>query len=371
MNIEKGTLLIVDDIPTNLKVLFSYLKELGFKVRVARDGEDAIAQVTHAKPDLILLDVMMPKMDGFETCRRLKNSEETRHIPIIFMTAKTEIVDKVKGFELGAVDYVTKPIQQEEVLARITAHLTIQKQHKLLQQKNKEIEIKNLELQKHNDELEAFAHTVAHDLKNPVNVIMGYTEYLKNDLTSVINSEAMNILCDTHQAGKNIVNIIDALLLLASVRQQEVIMTPLDMYDIVTRVQKRLDLMIKEFKGEVTLASELPIALGYAPWIEEVWMNYISNGLKYGGHPPHLELGATMQDKQVKFWARDNGEGLNSEKQSKLFIPFTRISQVRVEGHGLGLSIVQRILSKCGGQVGVESQLGQGSSFYFTLPASS
>jgi len=371
MNIEKGTLLIVDDIPTNLKVLFSYLKELGFKVRVARDGEDAIAQVTHSQPDLILLDVMMPKMDGFETCRRLKACEATSHIPIIFMTAKTEIVDKVKGFELGAVDYVTKPIQQEEILARITAHLTIRNQHKLLQQQNQEIEAKNTELQLHNAELEAFAHTVAHDLKNPVNVILGYTKMLEEDLSSVINAESMDMLCKTHQAGRNIVNIIDALLLLASVRQQEVVMTPLDMYDIVTHVQKRLDLTIKEFQGKVTLASEWPTALGYAPWIEEVWMNYISNGLKYGGHPPCLELGATMQeDKQVRFWARDNGQGLNPEKQNKLFIPFTRISQVRVEGHGLGLSIVQRILSKCGGQVGVESKVGQGSSFYFTLPTS-
>ncbi len=371
MNAEKATLLIVDDIPTNLKVLFVYLKELGFKVRVARDGKDAITQVDRAKPDLILLDVMMPEMNGFETCKHLKSNEETAHIPIIFMTAKSEVVDKVKGFDLGAVDYVTKPIQQEEVLARITAHLTIQKQHKLLQQKNLEIELKNLELQKHNSELEAFSHTVAHDLKNPVSIIMGYTEYLKNDLATVIDSNAMDVLCETNQAGKNIVNIIDALLLLASVRQQEVTMTPLNMNDIIVRVKKRLELMIKEFKGEVTLAAEWPTALGYAPWIEEVWMNYISNGLKYGGNPPNLELGATVQEKQIKFWIRDNGDGLNQEKQSKLFIPFTRISQVRVEGHGLGLSIVQRIISKCGGQVGVESQVDQGSSFYFTLPITS
>jgi two-component system sensor histidine kinase/response regulator len=370
MNTEKGTLLIVDDIPTNLKVLFSYLKGLDFKVRVARDGEDALAQVAYAQPDLIILDVMMPKMDGFEACRRLKADEKTRHIPIIFMTAKSETVDKVKGFELGAVDYVTKPIQQEEVIARITAHLLIRNQHKLLQQKNSEIESKNAELQQQNDELEAFAHTVAHDLKNPVNVISGYSELLIEDLSSTIDTASLEMLQKTHRAGQNIVNIIDALLLLASARQQVVEMTPLNMIDIVTNVQHRLDLMIEEYQGEIILSSEWPTALGYAPWIEEVWTNYISNGLKYGGRPPRLELGTTQQENgQIRFWVRDNGQGISSEEQDKLFVPFTRISQARVEGHGLGLSIVQRVVSKCGGEVGVESQIGQGSTFYFTLSA--
>jgi signal transduction histidine kinase len=356
MKIPTGTLLIVDDIPTNLKVLFEYLKSLGFKVRIAKNGENALAQVAISLPDLILLDVMMPKMDGFEVCRRLKADEKTRDIPVIFMTAKTETVDKVKGFDLGAVDYVTKPIQQEETLARINAHLTIRNLQKSLQHQNQE--------------LEAFAHSVAHDIKNPVNVITNYTEMLIEDLETTLTPESLMMLQSSHEAAHNIVNIIDALLLLASTRQQQVDMEVLNMGEIVAQVQFQLTKMINDFKGEIVTASKWPAALGYAPWIAEVWANYLSNALKYGGHPPQLELGATpLENQRIKFWIRDNGTGLTPEQQSQLFVPFSRISQARVKGHGLGLSIVQRIVTKCGGQVGIESEVEQGCTFYFTLPA--
>jgi len=141
------------------------------------------------------------------------------------------------------------------------------------------------------------------------------------------------------------------------------------MGEIVSQVQSRLSYMIKEYQGDIVIPTQWPIAQGYAPWIEEVWTNYISNALKYGGIPPRLELGASHDgNSHLRFWVHDNGQGLSHEQQSQLFVPFTRIGQVRVEGHGLGLSIVQRIVEKCGGQVGVESEVDQGSRFYFTLP---
>ena len=113
-----------------------------------------------------------------------------------------------------------------------------------------------------------------------------------------------------------------------------------------------------------------PIASGYAPWIEEVWVNYVSNAIKYGGRPPHIELGATRQaNDTIRFWVRDNGGGLTLEEQSRLFTAFTRLHQARAKGHGLGLSIVKRIIEKLGGTVGVESEIGAGSTFYFILPA--
>jgi PAS domain S-box-containing protein len=134
--INQGIIVIVDDKPTNLGVLFDFLTDSGFKVLVAQDGESAIQKVEYAHPDLILLDIMMPGIDGFETCRRLKENPATRHIPVIFMTALSDTVDKVKGFNLGAVDYVTKPVQQEEVKARVATHLTIRNLQKQLQQQN-------------------------------------------------------------------------------------------------------------------------------------------------------------------------------------------------------------------------------------------
>jgi two-component system sensor histidine kinase/response regulator len=365
INTDKDTLLIVDDVPANLKVLFTYLRDLGFKLCVAENGEDAIEQVPYAEPDLILLDVMMPGIDGFETCRRLKANKETHSIPVIFMTALSDTVNKVKGFEIGAVDYITKPIQPEEVLARITTHLTLRQQQQTLEQQK-------LELQQQNSELDAFSHTVAHDLKNPLNTIFGLSGLLTEDIDDLSKSETLKYLKIIEQAGIKMFNIIDAMLLLASARNQEAPIEMLNMSEIITQVQERLAQMIEEYQGEIIIPKTwpTPTAQGYAPWIEEVWTNYLSNGLKYGGKPPRLELGATPEENgYIRFWVHDNGTGLTETEQSHLFVPFTRISQIRVKGHGLGLSIVQRIVEKSGGQVGIESQLGQGSTFYFTLPS--
>jgi signal transduction histidine kinase len=166
-------------------------------------------------------------------------------------------------------------------------------------------------------------------------------------------------------------NIIEELLLLSAVRRGEVVTDPLDMAAIVANAQKRLDYMIDEYKATINKPETWPTAYGQAAWVEEVWTNYLSNALKYGGRPPLVELGATVQpDGSVRFWVRDNGEGMTEEEQAKLFTPFTRLHQVKAEGHGLGLSIVRRIVDKLGGQVGVKSEPGKGSTFFFTLPAS-
>jgi signal transduction histidine kinase len=156
-------------------------------------------------------------------------------------------------------------------------------------------------------------------------------------------------------------------------RLDQLQLKPLDMAQVVTEAQKRLTFMIEDCQAEVVVPDReaWPVALGYASWVEEVWANYISNALKYGGQPPRVELGATPQDntQMIRFWVRDNGSGLSPEEQSQLFTPFTRIGQAQVKGHGLGLSIVQRIVEKLGGEVSVESVVGQGSVFSFSLPA--
>jgi two-component system, sensor histidine kinase and response regulator len=362
---HQGTLLIVDDVPANVSVLFDYLTDNGFKVLVAGDGKRAIQKAKYAQPDLILLDVMMPGRDGFETCKILKSEEETKEIPIIFMTALADTVDKVKGFQMGAADYITKPIQHEEVLARVSSQLhfsTVKKQ----------LEARTCELEKRNMELDAFAHTVAHDLKNPLNALIGYTEMLVGECSPEVppDQEMIETLHLIEQAGRKMVSIVDALLLLAGVSKQASITTEaLNMSEIITQVIQRLSYMIKGYQAEIDLPESWPVAKGYAPWIEEVWSNYISNGLKYGGSPPHLELGAEPVEKnKIRFWIRDNGPGITKEARSKLFTPFTRLHTGNVEGHGLGLSIVQQVVEKLGGHVGLETTEGEGCLFYFTLP---
>jgi signal transduction histidine kinase len=127
--------------------------------------------------------------------------------------------------------------------------------------------------------------------------------------------------------------------------------------------------LIEDHRAEIILPERWPVAVGYGPWVEEIWVNYLSNAIKYGGRPPQVEIGATIEKEGwVRYWVRDNGEGLSSAEQARLFTPFERLHQASVEGHGLGLSVVRRIMEKLGGRVGVESEEGEGSTFYFTLP---
>lgn len=353
------TLLVIDDTPENVTVLLNILSKAGFEVLVAQDGEEGIQTAEYAQPDMILLDIMMPGMNGFEVCQQLKKTSQTNSIPVIFMTALTETLDKVKGFQVGAADYITKPLHHEEVLARIKAHLAAHKLQKRLHERNME--------------LDAFAHTVAHDLKNPISAMTSLADVLllKAPEGSTVDRRMRERLQFIQHAGQQTIAIIDALLLLAGVsRQKEIKYEVLDMGHIITNViEQRLQASINHYQGQITQPETWPCALGYAPWIAEVWFNYLHNGLKYGGQPPHLILGAEQcGEHHIKFWVKDNGAGLTAEAQQKLFTPFMRLHTDAVEGHGLGLSIVGQIVKKLGGQSGVSSMVGQGSVFYFTLP---
>jgi signal transduction histidine kinase len=402
---QRDILLIVDDMPDNISVLFNFLTRANFEVLVAPNGKQALRVAEYARPDLILLDIMMPEMDGFEVCQALKNQPTTQHIPIIFMTALTNTGEKVRGFTLGAADYITKPIQHEEVLARINTHIKLNKLQRQLQEQNRQLQEEicyrreaesslrstaellsqrtvelqegNKELQKKNLELDAFAHMVAHDLKNPLNAVIGLTKLLAsiNENDRVNDQKQTEILSRIIRSSEKILSIINALLKLAGISKQiRIEIKPLNMTDIIEQViQQRLTPLLDAHPKEIIkLPENWPIVKGYEPWVEEIWTNYLTNAFKYGGQPPQVTLGAEEcwvgTKKMVRFWVRDNGPGLTLEEQKQLFTPFTRLHRERAEGHGLGLSIVQQIVEKLGGQAGVESEPGKGSLFYFTLP---
>jgi two-component system, sensor histidine kinase and response regulator len=352
----QADIVVVDDTIENLRILVSLLNAQGYRVRPATNGPVALAAVRQELPDLILLDIMMPEMDGFAVCRALKADERTRHIPVIFITALQDIEDKVRAFVEGGVDYIAKPFRVEEVLARVATHLALQQTQQQLQEQVAE--------------LDAFAHSVAHDIKGPMSIVSGYGDFLVNAFHTLDEAQLLYALQNIRQVSRKVVKIVDALLLLSSARQSPVVFTSLEMATILTEVQQRLANMITEDGAQIIVPAVWPVALGYAPWVEEVWINYLSNGLKYGGRPPRLELGATPQaDGKIRFWVKDNGPGLQPEEQRTLFIEFTRLNQIQAEGYGLGLSIVKRIINRLGGEVGVESAMGQGSTFYFTLPS--
>jgi two-component system, sensor histidine kinase and response regulator len=230
------------------------------------------------------------------------------------------------------------------------------------------------DLRERNAELDAFAHTVAHDLRNPVHLTLGYAELMAKYYSTMSDEECQQSLDIIVLTGQKMGKIIDELLLLAELHKSEVEARPLDMVSIVAESVGRLTDDIKGTQAEIVWpgAPEWPAALGYGPWVEQVWVNCLSNALKYGGTPfiaPRIELGAALEpDGMGCYWVRDHGPGITPETQSRLFAPFTHLNQVRPRGHGLGLSIVRRIVEKLGGQVGLKSQVGEGSTFYFTLP---
>ncbi|MBE9563049.1 MAG: hybrid sensor histidine kinase/response regulator [Proteobacteria bacterium] len=366
-NSKQNTLLIVEDEIVNLNILINYLRDQ-YNVQVARDGKEALLQANNLKPDLILMDVRMPKLDGFETCRRLKNDRETSDIPVVFMTSLTDTEDKIKGFEVGAVDYITKPIQYKEVLARISAQLGLRNLQVILEQQKLAIEQKNLELEVQNMELNAFAQIVVNDLKKPLIRQAGFTNILKKELA---NKESLNFLQEIDQSRHEMVDVVDDMVLLINIRTQEVVVEAPDMVSIVAGVRHKLTSLINKYNGTIIAPPSWPIVWGYSPWIETVWEIYITNALLYGGKPPKVELGFNSDDKQIKFWVRDNGRGFTDEQQKKLFAPMSDITKVEAElgkGYGLKLSIVRLIIEKCGGEIGVKSRVGRGSLFYFTLP---
>jgi signal transduction histidine kinase len=225
-------------------------------------------------------------------------------------------------------------------------------------------------LEARNEDLGAFAHTVAHDLSTPLAVIVGFADILESTFDQMAGQEIRKHLRTMVASGHKMSNIIDELLLLAGVRTEQVIVEALDMAGIVAEAQQRLAHLTERHQAEIAIPDTWPVALGYGPWIEEVWVNYLGNALEYGGRPPRIELGAEIEpDGMARFWIRDNGPGISQEEQSRLFIPFTHPGQAHTKGHGLGLSIVRRIVEKLGGQVDVESEPGHGSTFSFTLPS--
>jgi signal transduction histidine kinase len=224
-------------------------------------------------------------------------------------------------------------------------------------------------LEGRNRELEDYAHMVAHDLKEPLTVLM-LTADLINNIPDLTSDEFRECLLNIKSTAYEMKSIIKSLLLFSEVDKAEVPKGTVCMERVVANVQARLSHMIQERQAQLILPHVWPDALGYEPWIEEVWANLLSNALKYGGRPPQVELGASARsDGMVRFWTRDNGPGISPETRTRLFRRDGPISRLGHSGEGLGLPIVHNIVEKLGGQVGVESQVGQGSFFFFTLPA--
>jgi protein-histidine pros-kinase len=260
-----------------------------------------------------------------------------------------------------------------DITGRKEAEKALQEAYSQLEQRvqarTAELEAAYQELQARNEELDAFSHTVAHDLKSQLALITGYAEVLRENLATIPQENRSRYLESIARNGYKMARVIEQLLLVANVRQSQLETWPLQMELILAEALLRLSHDISASQAEIQLPDRWVRAIGNGPLIEEVWVNYIGNALKYGGSPPHIEISAALQpDGFARFSVKDNGPGITPEDQAALFKPFTRVGTSRASGSGLGLSIVKRIVLKLGGKVGVESRIGQGSTFYFTLP---
>ena len=379
--------LVVEDEAIVNEFVQNQLTKLGYAVAgSAYDGPDAVALTGQLRPDVVLMDLQMidpetgedDRLAGMQAAQKIQEQCPT---PVILLTAyeSQDLIEQASAAGVGA--YLVKPAQDNELERAISVALA--RFNDLM-----ELRRLNAHLRARNEELDTYGHTVAHDLQNPLALIIGFAGVLEENCATMSREELFTYLQGIAQHGREMNDIIDELLLLASVRKMDDVNTkPLGMSIIVTKVQERLAHMIKAHQAKIILPQDWPVALGHRPWVEEVWINYLSNAIKHSGQSPRVELGCdteigsqwsenhnstlhpTTHYPLSRFWVRDNGPGLTAEEQARLFKPFTRLEQVRAKGHGLGLSIVLRIVEKLGGQVGVESEVGEGSTFWFALPS--
>jgi signal transduction histidine kinase len=352
-----STILIVDDTPANLSVLVDTLSETGYKLMVAEDGEDAIAQTSRAQPDLVLLDVMMPGVDGFETCRRLKAQPGTRDIPVIFMTALTDTAEKVRAFSAGAVDYITKPIQHEEALARISTHLTIRRlRHELQQQ---------LALK------ERFMRIAGHDLRNPLCLILMSGELARRKGATPAVAEYLESINSSAQQMRR---IIDTFLNIRKPGDNQ--RAPMDRSDLnliaaAVAAQNEPAVERKNLLLSLELADQLPLARAEAGCIYQALSNYVSNAIKF--HPPggRIVVRTRRADSRLRAEVQDGGPGVAPHERDRLFEEYAQVSNPPTGGEdstGLGLSIVKQLVESERGVVGAEFPAEGGSIFWFEVP---
>lgn len=425
-----ATVLIIDDTPANVAVLADYLEDQGFRVVVAQDGEEGLERAVYVVPDLILLDVMMPNIDGFETCRRLKAIQTVQEIPVIFMTALTDTENVVKGFLVGGVDYVTKPIQIEEVLARINTHLAMRAMHQQLTRQNlllqQEVEMRlqaEADLQKISDEQQVLiaklqdAHDqllqsekmasigqlaagIAHEINNPIGFVSSnmtsLQAYFEEMFVTLENCENMIIEAgDKAQIVTRFIELkkdaeIDFLrsdfveLMKESkeglVRVKDIVQSLKDFShvgesnwieaDLHDGLDSTLNIVNNEIKYKADVVRQygkLPLVACLASQLNQVFMNLLVNAAHSIKEKGIITIRTFCTGDWVSVEIEDTGSGIAPDTLKRIFEPFFTTKPVG-SGTGLGLSLSYGIVNKHGGRIEVRSELGRGTCFTVHLP---
>lgn len=351
------TILIVDDTPANLGVLVETLGDAGYQLMVAEDGEEALAQTAQSQPDLILLDVMMPGLDGFETCRRLKTRPSTRDVPVLFMTALNETADKVKAFAAGGVDYITKPIEHEEALARVRTHLTLRRLRRELEN---QLALK-----------ERFMRMAGHDLRSPLCLILMAAELARRQ-PAVASSPALKYVDGITESAEQMRRIIDTFLEIRVPTSERGSEGRVDL-NLLAHAVVRQHTHAAERK-QITLAADLmeplPLARCDAALTYQAFTNLTSNALKFTPFEGTVTLRTRVVGERVRVEVSDTGPGVPAHEQIQLFREHAHLSPRPTggeESNGLGLAIVKHLIESQSGTVGAEFPTGGGSIFWFEL----
>jgi two-component system sensor histidine kinase/response regulator len=363
-------ILIVDDTPANLQLLAGMLNERGHKVRPVPDGKMALQVANTTPPDLILLDINMPGMNGYEVCAQLKRADRTRDIPVIFISALTETLDKVMAFAVGGVDYVTKPFQFDEVDARVACHLSLRRLQVDLARRNEELRQTNDDLRRLEQQRDSLTHMIVHDLRSPLTGVLGAFDLLaleKNTLTEM----SQKMLSVGHAAGRQIIDMINSLLDISKIEAGEfaprcapadLVALARDAVALLSSVQGGRTVAVESFQEPLVLSIDADLIL-------RVLQNLLANALKFTGPTGAIGIGITRVAGAVRVGVSDDGAGIAAEFHQRIFEKFGQVETGQTRsGTGLGLTFCKLAVQLHGGRIGLQSQLGNGSTFWFELP---
>jgi len=358
---SRPKVLIVDDVTKNIQLVANFLKQAGYEINYSVSGINALNHVKKESFDLILLDIMMPEMDGFEVCQKLKENPATYDIPVIFLTAKTDIESITKAFEAGGVDFVTKPFNRAELLARVNTHLELTHQRKALKELNAT--------------KDKFFSIIAHDLKSPLNQLIGLSELINTGLKNGSVDESVRMADLMSDASKSAKALLENLLEWSRSQTGTIKFTPnpLDLHALTREI---LELNEQHaFQKKVKLKAEVPenfIAFADANMIKTVLRNLVSNGIKFTNPGGNVTLSVEKENGTVIYSVADSGIGLKPEDISKLFridINPNSIGNSKEKGTGLGLILCKEFVEINKGKIWVESKWREGTTFRFSLPA--
>ncbi len=366
---QQADILVVDDKPENLQLLIDMLGHQGYKVRPVISGSMAFMAIDAAAPDLILLDVDMPEMDGYEVCAHIKADRALRDIPVIFVSALNETFDKVRGFAVGGVDYITKPFHFEEVIARIQAHLSLAEQQRVVKD---QFDMERAMLEKLNEMKSEQVRYVAHDIKTQISAIYAALDLIRSE-RNLTDLQTQYVDFAHAAAEKMFTNMVDLLNYMQSDDEVEVSLRDVELNRflrrianefVVTAQHKRIDYAYLPLPEEVVVQFD-PGAM------RQVVYNLISNAIKYTPDGGRVQMSVELYDDALVIRIRDTGLGIPREDLPRIFNRAYRVKTARhqaIEGTGMGLNIVKTIVEQHGGEIKVYSVLEEGTTFEVVLP---